>query len=225
VLIKLLLDADGEAIDNPTIQVQPIFNQGTVEQFFKWNKIMLYIIQGKLQSLRGTDKAIWKCEMDIAGPILATAAGISAAAAEKLWYAVIMKLSRLIMYVLKEPPVGFKHRYYMERHVFMGKQTGVRDFMDRIDILSTNLPLFPPISNEIMSKLMDVETAEILYNTVPHYYVKNMKEANKTPILQSILKNHQLILERMLRSIPRTATKMQIPRPRFLESRGWERQT
>jgi hypothetical protein len=34
--IELLLDSDGKKIDNPTVQVQPIFNGGTTEQFFKW---------------------------------------------------------------------------------------------------------------------------------------------------------------------------------------------
>jgi hypothetical protein len=32
--IKLLLDSEGKKIDNPTVQVQPIFNGGTTEQFF-----------------------------------------------------------------------------------------------------------------------------------------------------------------------------------------------
>jgi hypothetical protein len=32
-LIKLLLDSEGKKIDNPTVQVQPIFNGGTTEQF------------------------------------------------------------------------------------------------------------------------------------------------------------------------------------------------
>jgi hypothetical protein len=46
--IKLLLNSDGEAIDNPTPKVQPIFNQGTVEQFFKLNQSLLSIMQGQL---------------------------------------------------------------------------------------------------------------------------------------------------------------------------------
>jgi hypothetical protein len=33
---KLLLDVKCKAIDNPTIQVQPIFNRGTTEHFFKY---------------------------------------------------------------------------------------------------------------------------------------------------------------------------------------------
>jgi hypothetical protein len=31
--VKLLLDAAGKAIDNPTVQVQPIFNGGTTDIF------------------------------------------------------------------------------------------------------------------------------------------------------------------------------------------------
>jgi hypothetical protein len=30
--VKLLLDSHGKKIDNPTVQVQPIFNGGTTEQ-------------------------------------------------------------------------------------------------------------------------------------------------------------------------------------------------
>jgi hypothetical protein len=41
--VKLLLNAKGKAIDNPTIQVQPIFNGGTMEQFFKWFKSLSYL--------------------------------------------------------------------------------------------------------------------------------------------------------------------------------------
>jgi hypothetical protein len=32
-LVKLLLDSHGKKIDNPTVQVQPIFNRGTTAQF------------------------------------------------------------------------------------------------------------------------------------------------------------------------------------------------
>jgi hypothetical protein len=34
--VNLLLDAKGKAIDNPKIQVQPIFNGGTTIFFEKW---------------------------------------------------------------------------------------------------------------------------------------------------------------------------------------------
>jgi hypothetical protein len=34
--VKLLLDATGKAIDNLTVQVQPIFHGGTTYIFFKW---------------------------------------------------------------------------------------------------------------------------------------------------------------------------------------------
>jgi hypothetical protein len=56
-----------------------------------------------------------------------------------------------------------------------------------------------------------------------------MKEANTTPIempLENLfnfalnMKKQQLILERVLKAIPRTAKKIQRPNPQFLESRG-----
>jgi hypothetical protein len=33
--VKFLLDSEGKKIDNPMVQVQPIFNGGTMEFFFK----------------------------------------------------------------------------------------------------------------------------------------------------------------------------------------------
>jgi hypothetical protein len=67
--VKLLLDAKGEAIDNPTTQVQPIFKDRTTEQLFKWYKIIISLMEGQwvgehyrliLQSLQVTDKALCK---------------------------------------------------------------------------------------------------------------------------------------------------------------------
>jgi hypothetical protein len=56
----------------------------------------------------------------------------------------------LTVHVLKDPWAGFKQKRYMERNLFTGNHStggGVRDFLDRIDVLSTYLPLFPPILN------------------------------------------------------------------------------
>jgi hypothetical protein len=39
VSMKLTLDINGEFIDNRTTQVQPMYNQGNVKQYFKWLKI------------------------------------------------------------------------------------------------------------------------------------------------------------------------------------------
>jgi hypothetical protein len=84
--VKLLLDSEGKKIDNPTVQVQPIFNGGTTEQFSKWFQILSSLLEGKtvgehfrlvLQALRGTDKALWQREMDLASPKLAGSAGLS----------------------------------------------------------------------------------------------------------------------------------------------------
>jgi hypothetical protein len=66
---QLLLDAKGDKIYNPTIQVQTICNGGTMEQFFKWYKSSSSLMEGQLvgekyrlalQALRGTDKALGK---------------------------------------------------------------------------------------------------------------------------------------------------------------------
>jgi hypothetical protein len=85
--------------------------------------------------------------MDLASPKLAEAAGISYEAAEQLWYDSIMKLT---IYVLKDPPAGFKQVRYIESFLWLGKNTGIRNFMDRLDIISTYLPLFPPVKGEVL---------------------------------------------------------------------------
>jgi hypothetical protein len=121
--------------------------------------------------------------MYLASPKLAEAAGLSLEASEKLWYDSIMKLT---FHVLKDPQAGFKQVRYMERYLFIGKNTGIRVFMDRLDILSTYLPLFPPMKGEVLKELSDNQKATILYDALPNYYIKKMKEANTEPIKMSL---------------------------------------
>jgi hypothetical protein len=170
--VKLLLDAVGKAIDNPTVQVQPIFNGGTMEQLFKW-------FQSLSSLLEGPEKALWQRDIDLASPKLAESEGILDEAAEQLWYDSIM---RLTIHVLKYLRAEFKQVRYIESFLWIGKNTGIRNFMDRLDILSTYLPLFPPMKGEILKELSDWQKATILYDALPHYYIKKMKEANTEPI-------------------------------------------
>jgi hypothetical protein len=44
---KLVLDAAGKAIGNPMVQVQPIFNGGTTEQFFKCFQSLSFLLEGQ----------------------------------------------------------------------------------------------------------------------------------------------------------------------------------
>jgi hypothetical protein len=44
--VKLLLDSEGNKIDNPTVQVQHIFNGVTTEQFFKWFQSLRSLLEG-----------------------------------------------------------------------------------------------------------------------------------------------------------------------------------
>jgi hypothetical protein len=110
----------------------------------------------------------------------------------------------------------------MERHLFIGKNTGLRVFMDRFDILSTYLPLFRPMKGEVPKELSDSQKATILYDALPNYIIKKMKEANTEPIemnLKEILQFALNIEERILRAILETVRnrKRKIP---FLEKRG-----
>jgi hypothetical protein len=178
-----------------------------------------------LQALRGTDKALWQREMDLASPKLAESVGISPEASEKLWYDSIMKLT---IHVLKDPRAVFNQVRYMERFLWIGKNTGIRVFMDRLDILSTYLPLFPPMKGELMKELSDNQKSTILYDALPNYYTNKMKEANTEPIEMSIedlfqfslnIEEAVIIHERILRAILGIA-KSRKPKPQFLGSRG-----
>jgi hypothetical protein len=69
VSMKLTLNINGEFIGNPTTQVQPVYNQGTVEHYLEWLKSLNLILRGQtttekfrldLQMLRGTDAALWQ---------------------------------------------------------------------------------------------------------------------------------------------------------------------
>jgi hypothetical protein len=117
--LKLILYAIGDATDNPTVQVQPIFNGGTTEQFFKLYNSLSFLMEVQslgeyyrlaLQALRVTDAAIWQRELDLASPKLAATSGISNYAPEKLGYDSIMKLT---IHALKDPRAGFKQVGYM----------------------------------------------------------------------------------------------------------------
>jgi hypothetical protein len=109
VSMKLSLDINGAFIDNPTTQVQPVYNQGTVEHYFKWLKSFNSILRGQtitekfrlaLQTLRGTDVALWQREWDAASPRIAVAAGIDPELQELLLRNAIMALT---VHVLKDP--------------------------------------------------------------------------------------------------------------------------
>jgi hypothetical protein len=162
VSMKLTWDINGEFIDNRTTQVKPVYNQGTAEQYFKWLKSLNSILRGQnitekfrlaLKTLRETDAALWKCGWDAASPQTAEAAGINPELQELLLWNAIMALT---VHVFKDPLAGFKQKRYMEQNLFIGNHLtggGVRAFLDRIDVLSTYLPLFPPILNVTYQEL------------------------------------------------------------------------
>jgi hypothetical protein len=58
--------------------------------------------------------------------------------------------------------------------------------MDLLDILSTYLPLFPPMKGEVLKELSDRQKVTIVYDALPHYYIKKMKKANTEPIEMSL---------------------------------------
>jgi hypothetical protein len=121
--------------------------------------------------------------MDIASPKLAETTGVSDEAAEQLWYNSIMKLTT---HVLKDPRAGFKQERYIERFLWICKNTGFRNFMDRLVILLTYLPLFPPMKGEVLNELSDQQKSTIVYDALSHCFIKKMKEANTEPIKMSL---------------------------------------
>jgi hypothetical protein len=58
--------------------------------------------------------------------------------------------------------------------------------MDYLDVLSTYLPLFPPMKGEVLKELSDRQKATILYDVLPHYYINKMNEANTETIEMSL---------------------------------------
>jgi hypothetical protein len=125
--VKLTLDINGAFIDNPTTQVQPVYNQGTVEQYFKWLKSLKSILRGQtitekfrlaLQTLKGTETALWQREWDATSPQIVEAAGIDPELQELLLQNAIMALT---VHVLKDLRAGFRQKLYMERNLFIGK--------------------------------------------------------------------------------------------------------
>jgi hypothetical protein len=58
---------------------------------------------------------------------------------------------------------------------------GIRNFMDRLDILLTYLSLFLPLKGEVIKESSDCRKATILYDVFPDYYINKMKEAKTEP--------------------------------------------
>jgi hypothetical protein len=101
---------------------------------------------------------------------------------------------KLTIHVLKDPRAGFKQVRYMEHNIWIGKNTDIRVYMDRLDILSTYLPIFPPMKGEVIKELSDNQKANILYDALPNYYIKKMKEANTEPIEMNLKELFQFAL-------------------------------
>jgi hypothetical protein len=93
---------------------------------------------------------------------------------------------KLTMHVLKDPQAGFKQVRYLERFLWIGNNNGIQFFMDHLDILSTYLPLFPPMKVEVLKEISGRQKANIFCDALPHYYIKKMKEANTEPIQMSL---------------------------------------
>jgi hypothetical protein len=91
----------------------------------------------------------------------------------------------LTVHFLKDPRAGFKQKRYMERNLFIRNQStdgGVRAFLHHIDVLSTYLPLFPPILNVAYQELTNEEKQLMLFDALPKDYIDQMKKANKVPL-------------------------------------------
>jgi hypothetical protein len=117
----------------------------------------------------------------------------------------------------------------MERFLWIGKNTGIRVFMDRLDIISTYLPLFPPMKGEVLTEISDCKKANILYyDALPNYYIKKMKNAKTAPIEISLedLFQFALNIEEAVINPGKDSgailgiAKSRKPKPQLLRSRG-----
>jgi hypothetical protein len=73
----------------------------------------------------------------------------------------------------------------MECNLFIGNNStggGVRAFLDRIDVVSMYLPLFPPIVNVTYQELTNQEKKRMLFDALPKDYIDQMKKANQVPL-------------------------------------------
>jgi hypothetical protein len=95
-------------------------------------------------------------------------------------------MMKLTIHVSKDPRAGFKQVRSIKRFLWIFKNTGIQNFMDRHDILSTCLPLFPPMKGEVLKELSDRQKVTFLYDAVPNYYIKKMMEANTEPTEMSL---------------------------------------
>jgi hypothetical protein len=66
------------------------------------------------------------------------------------------------------------------------QKNGIRNFMDRFNILSTYMALYTPIKDEVLKEIRNQQKYDILYDAIAHYYIKKMKEANTEPIEMSL---------------------------------------
>jgi hypothetical protein len=191
VSMKLTLDINGAFIENPTTQVQPLYSQGTVEKYFKWLKSLNSILRGQtitenfrlvLQTLRGRDSVLWQHKWDAASPTIAEAAGIEPELQELLLRNAIVALK---VHVLKDPRAVFKQKRYTKRYPSIRNHStggGLRAFLDRVDVLSTYFPLFPPILNVTYQELTNQEKQLMLFDALPKEYIEQMKKANQVPL-------------------------------------------
>jgi hypothetical protein len=125
-----------------------------------------------LQTLRGTDAALWQCKWDAATPQIAEAAEIDPDLQELLLRSAIIALT---VHVLKYPRAVFKQKRHMERNLFIGNQStggGARAFMDHIDVLSAYL------HQELTSQGYQL----MLFDALPKDYIDQMKKANQVPL-------------------------------------------
>jgi hypothetical protein len=125
---------------------------------------------------------LWKREWDAASPQIVEAAGIDPELQELLLQNAIISLT---VHALKDPRAGFKQKHYMEQNIFIRNHStggGVRDFLDRIDVLSTCLPLFTPILNVPYQELSNQEKKLTLFDALLKDYIDQMKKENQVPL-------------------------------------------
>jgi hypothetical protein len=73
VEVKLTSNLAGETVPNPTTEFQPVFNRGTVEQYFKWISSLHYSMSNNtvrekyavaLKTLKGSDRDPWLAQFN-----------------------------------------------------------------------------------------------------------------------------------------------------------------
>jgi hypothetical protein len=92
-----------------------------------------------------------------------------------------VSLDRLTEHTIKEEYASHLQVRYIKQYLFIGR-TGVRAFCDRMDVLSSYFPFFPPVNGIRLTEMNNRDKHEVLVRCTTPRYIRITKEANQQPL-------------------------------------------